>query len=86
VWAPDGASLAILDKQRSQFCVLYEPDAEEEGGNQSASGRWDGEEGLTHVSEEEELEYGEAERSSLSILAEAEAHWASNRSSAVTTY
>lgn len=49
ILAPDGSSVAILDK--GQFCLLYETDADESlaGPNAFMAG-----EGLSHVMEEEE--------------------------------
>lgn len=72
VWSPDGASLAIIDRSNSQFCVLYDDVPESESGGQSISRRWDGQEGLTHVSEGDEEE---DDRSVLFSLQEAEATW-----------
>jgi hypothetical protein len=46
-FAPDGSSLAILDK--NQFCMLYEAEAD-----QTVTQGWDMNEGLTQVNEEEE--------------------------------
>ncbi|WRT66023.1 uncharacterized protein IL334_002974 [Kwoniella shivajii] len=52
-WAHDGSSLAIQDK--SQFCLLYDGDQE----NEEKSLRMDGtDEGLSHVMEEDEDEEG----------------------------
>jgi hypothetical protein len=50
-WAPDGSSVVLLDKGQAQMCVLYETVNE-------VSRRWDGEEGLTEVMEEDEPEEG----------------------------
>lgn len=46
--APDGSSVAILDK--TQFCMLYETDADET----IREAKWEASEGLSHVMEEEE--------------------------------
>ena len=72
-WSPDGNSLCILDKANSQFCVLYDDAGSEMSESGEASVRWDGVDGLTHVSEEDE----EADRSVLSSLAESESAWIS---------
>lgn len=72
-WSPDGNSLCILDKANLQFCVLYDDPAPGPSESGDASVRWDGVDGLTHVTEEDE----EADRSVLSSLAEAESAWVS---------
>jgi len=73
IWAPDGNSLCILDKPNAQFCLLYDDaPAESTDTDYSLSRRWDGNEGLTHIHEEEEEE---GDRSVLSSLAEAEGAW-----------
>jgi hypothetical protein len=46
--APDGSSVAILDK--TQFCMLYETDNDET----VREAKWETAEGLSHVMEEEE--------------------------------
>lgn len=46
--APDGSSMAILDK--TQFCMLYETGADET----IREAKWETSEGLSHVMEEEE--------------------------------
>ena len=71
--------MAIIDRPHSQFCVLYEPDLPNVDQDQSdMSRRWDGgDEGLTHVSEEEEGE--EEDRSVLQSLAEVRALWRPSR-------
>lgn len=68
MWSPDGNTLAIVDRVNTQFCVLYDDATEPE---QSISRRWNGDEGLTHVSEGDE----EDDRSVLLSLQEAEAIW-----------
>ena len=58
LWAPDGNALAMLDRTHGQFCVVYD--------DQGTGDQWDHEEGLTHVSEEDEArEADETERSML---------------------
>jgi hypothetical protein len=75
IWSPDGNSLCILDKPNAQFCVLYDDaPADTTETDCSVSRRWDGNEGLTHINEEEEEE---GDRSVLSELAEAEGAWTS---------
>jgi hypothetical protein len=49
-FAPDGSSIAILDK--GQFCMLYEAEGEAEQNVEER--KWDMNEGLTQVNEEEE--------------------------------
>jgi len=71
MWSPDGDSLCILDRPNAQFCLLYD-DAPAENTETDLSRRWDGNEGLTHINEEEEEE---GDRSVLSELAEAEGAW-----------
>lgn len=46
--APDGCSIAILDK--TQYCMLYETEGDETIGGKG----WEASEGLSHVIEEEE--------------------------------
>ena len=56
-FAPDGSSIAILDK--GQFCMLYEAEGDAEQTMEER--RWDMNEGLTQVNEEDEdWEVGQA--------------------------
>jgi hypothetical protein len=67
VWSPDSRYLAILDKVKHQFCVLYDESREDEGdeavegevmSGERSRGSWEERmsEGLSFVVEEEEEE------------------------------